>query len=88
MLRLPNRRVYILPHVREFLAGPDSTWEDRLTRWTLGVRNALKKGEALPPFPKAAWTLGSQNVFESGNAASLPDGSGRNIGRNRPGAGV
>ena len=37
VLRLPNRRIYILPHVEEFLAGLDSTWEDRLTRWTLGV---------------------------------------------------
>ena len=67
VLRLPNRRIYILPHVQEFLAGLDSTWEDRLTRWTLGVRNALEEGEALPPLPTAAWTLGSQNGFESGN---------------------
>ena len=54
VLRLPNRRIYILPHVQEFSAGLDSTWEDSLTRWTLGVRNALEKGEALPPFPTAA----------------------------------
>ena len=67
VLRLPNRRIYILPHVQEFLAGLDSTWEDRLTRRTLGVRNALEEGEALSPFPTAAWTLGSQNVFEAGN---------------------
>ena len=66
-LRLPNRRIYILPHVQEFLAGLDSTWKDRLTRWTIGVRNALEKGEALPPFPTAAITLGSQNGFEAGN---------------------
>ena len=43
-------------------------WEDRLTRWTLGARNALEEGEALPLFPTAAWTLGPQNVFEAGNA--------------------
>ena len=67
VLRLPNRRIYILPHVQEFLAGLDSTWEDRLTRWTLGVRNALEEGEALLPFPTAAWTLGSQNRFEAEN---------------------
>ena len=48
--------------------GLDSTWEYRLTRWVLWVRNALEKGEALPPFPTVAWTLGSQNVFGSGNA--------------------
>ena len=88
VLRLPNRRVYILPHVQEFLAGLDSTWEDRLTRWTLGVRNALEEGKALPPFPTAAWTLESQNGFEAGNElSSLPDGSGGNIGRNRLGSG-
>ena len=67
-LRLPNRRIYILPHVQDILAGLDSTWEDRLTRWTLGVRNALEEGEALPPFPTAAWTLGSQNMLEAGKA--------------------
>ena len=69
VLRLPNRRIHILPHVQEFLAGLDSTWEDRLPRWTLGVRNAVlvEEGKALPPFPTAAWTLGSQNRFEAGN---------------------
>ena len=50
-----------------------STWEDRLTRWTLGVRNALEEGEALPPFPTAAWTLGPQNGFEARN--ELPPSS-------------
>ena len=37
LLRLLNRRIYILPHVQEFLAGIDSTWEDLLTTCTLGV---------------------------------------------------
>ena len=50
-LRLPNRRIYIAPHVQELLAGLDSEREERLTRWTLGVRNALEAGDALPPFP-------------------------------------
>ena len=68
VLRLPNRRIYILPHVQELVAGLNSTWEDRLTRRTLGVQNVVKEGEALPPFPTAAWTLGSYNVFEAGNA--------------------
>ena len=31
-LRLPSRRIYIAPHVQEFLAGLDSEWEERLTR--------------------------------------------------------
>ena len=42
--------------------------EDRLTRWTLGVRNALEAGEALPPFPTAAGTLGPMNMDETGDA--------------------
>ena len=66
VLRLPNRTIYILPHVHTFLAGLDSTWVDRSTRWTLGVRNALEEGQALPPFLTAAWTLGSQNRLEAG----------------------
>ena len=70
VLRLPNQRIYILPHVQEFLAGLYSTWEDRLTRWT---SDALEEGEVLPPFPTAAWTLGSQNGFEAGN--DLPPSS-------------
>ena len=86
VLRLPNRRIYILPQVQEFLAGLDSTWEDRLTRWTLGVRNALGEGEALPPFPTAAWTLGSQNGFETGNELP-PSPTAAGVTPNRPGAG-
>ena len=31
-LRLPNQRIYIIPHVQEFLGGLDSEWEERLTR--------------------------------------------------------
>ena len=72
VLRLPNRTIYILPHVQEFLAGLDSTWVDRLTRWTLGVRDALEKGEALPPFLTAAWTLGYQNGLVAGNELPPP----------------
>ena len=72
VLRLPNRRIYILPHAQEFLAGLDSRWKDRLTRWTHGVRNALEEGAALPLFPTATWTLGSQDVFEAGNALPSP----------------
>ena len=53
-LRLHNRRIYIAPHAQEFLAGLDSEWEERLTRWTLGVRNTLEAGDALPFFPTAA----------------------------------
>ena len=41
VLRLPNRKIYILPRVQESLAGLDSTWEDRLTS---GVRNVLEEG--------------------------------------------
>ena len=77
VLRLPNRRIYILPHVQECLAGLDSTWEDRLTRWTPGVRNASDEGEALPPFPTAEWTLGSQNELPPSptTAGVTPEGT-------------
>ena len=68
VLRLPNRRICILTHAQELLAGLDSMREDLLTRWTLGVRNALEEGEALPPVSTATWTLGSKSVFEAGNA--------------------
>ena len=54
LLRLPNRRIYIGPQVQEFLAGLHAEWEERLTRWTLGVRNALEADNTLPPFPTAA----------------------------------
>ena len=53
LLQLPNRRLYIAPHVQEFLAGLHVEWEERLTRWTGGVRQALEAGDALPPFPTA-----------------------------------
>ena len=53
LLRLPKRRIY--------------TWEDRLTRWALGVRNALEAGDALTPFPTAEWNLGAQTALEAGN---------------------
>ena len=43
VLRLPNRRIYILPHVQEFLAGLDFTWEDLLTRWASGSEMRWKR---------------------------------------------
>ena len=54
LLRLTNRRHYIRPHVQEYLAGLDAEWEERLTRWTLGVQDALEEGIAPPPFPVQA----------------------------------
>ena len=82
-LRLPNRKIYILPHVQEFLAGLDSTWEDRLMRWTLRVRNALEAGDALPLFSTAEWNLGAQTALEAGDelppfptaAGATPEGT-------------
>ena len=67
MLRVLNRRIYILPHVQEYLASLDSTREDRLTKWTLGVRNALEAGDEPPPLPTAGRNLGAQTVFEAGD---------------------
>ena len=46
LLRLTNRRLYIRTNVQEYLAGLDAEWEERLTRWTLGVHNALEGGTA------------------------------------------
>ena len=57
MLRLLNRRIYILSHVQDFLAGLDLTWKNRQTRWMIGVPNELEEDEALLLFPTAAWTL-------------------------------
>ena len=51
LLRLPNRRHYIALQVEEYLAGLDTEWEERSTRWTLGAQRALEAGDALPPFP-------------------------------------
>ena len=67
MPRHPNRRIYILPRVHKYLAGLDSIWEDRLTRWTLGARNALEAGDAPPRFPTAEWNLGAQTALEAGD---------------------
>ena len=53
LLRLPNERLYIGPHVQEYLVGLVAEWEKRLTRWTLGVQSALKAGGAPPPFSTA-----------------------------------
>ena len=53
LLQLPNRRLYIAPHVQEFQAGLHVEWEKHVTRWTLGVRHALEAGDALSPFPTA-----------------------------------
>ena len=67
----PNRRLYIRPHVQEYLAGLDAEWEERLTRWTLGVRSALEVADALPPFPTAvaATPEGMDPALENGRLA-------------------
>ena len=57
MLRLTNRRLYIRPHVQEYLAVLDAEWEGRLTRWSPGVQNVLEEGTALPPLPVEVATL-------------------------------
>ena len=50
LLPLTNRRRYFGPHVQEYLAGLDAEREEHLTRWTLGVQNALEEGTVLSPF--------------------------------------
>ena len=54
LLRPTNRRLHIGPHVQEYAAGLDAEWEERLTRWTLGVQKALEEGTTLRPFPGEA----------------------------------
>ena len=67
LLRLQNRRLHIGHHAQEFLAGPCVKQEERLTRWTLGVRHTLEVGDALPPFPTAtADTLGAEGPGPEG----------------------
>ena len=77
VLRLPNRRIYTLSHVREFLAGLDSTWEDRLTTWTLGVRNALEQARRC--------LLSRRRRGPSGPKTCLRQGTRCLILRRRPG---
>ena len=50
LLRLQNQRIYIAPHVQQYLVDLDAECEERLTRWTLGVQSALEPGDALPSF--------------------------------------
>ena len=54
LLRLSNRRLYIGPHVQEYLAGLDAEWEERLTQWVFGVQDVLEEGIGPPPFPVQA----------------------------------
>ena len=51
LLRFTNRRPYIGPDVQQYLASLDAEWEERLTRWILGVQNAPKEGVTLSLFP-------------------------------------
>ena len=53
LLRLPNQRLYIAPHVQQYLVSLDAECEEQLTRWTFGVRSALEAGDALPSFSTA-----------------------------------
>ena len=50
LLRLQNQRIYIAPHVQQYLADLDAKCEGRLSTRTLGVRSALEAGDALPSF--------------------------------------
>ena len=51
VLRLQGRRLYIGPHVQEFLLHLDPVWDERLTRWCIELREALSGRRALPRFP-------------------------------------
>ena len=57
LLRLQNQRIYSASHVQQYLqqylVSLDAECEERLTRWTLGIRSALEAGDALPFFSTA-----------------------------------
>ena len=53
LLRLQSQRLYIAPHVQQYLVGLDAECEEQLKRWTLGVRSALEAGDALCSFSTA-----------------------------------
>ena len=73
LLRLQNQRIYIVPHVQQYLVGLDAECKERLMRWTLGVRSALEAGGALPSFSTADRTLENDPLHtgptEQGGAA-------------------
>ena len=71
LLRLPNRRLYIGPHVQEYLAGLDAELGERLMRWTRDVQSALEVSDALPPFPTvvAATPEGTDLALENDRLA-------------------
>ena len=56
LLRFPDQRLYIGPHVQEYLVDLDAEWAERLTRWALGFQSALEAGDAPLPFSTAMAT--------------------------------
>lgn len=53
LLQLPGGRIYIAPHVQEYLAHLDPECESYLTFYTVGVHEALARhGAPIPPFPR------------------------------------
>ena len=69
LLRLPNQTLYIGPRVSAFRVDFDVGWEECRARWTLGVRNVLEPGDALPLFVMAAAdTLGESDLGAGGRA--------------------
>ena len=53
LLRLPRGRIYIAPHVQEYLVHLDPECESHLTLYTLAVQSALRQpNQPLPPLPQ------------------------------------
>lgn len=53
LLRLPRGRIYIAPHVQEYLVHLDQECESHLTIYTLAVQMELgNPSQPLPPFPQ------------------------------------
>ncbi len=53
LLQLPRARIYIGPHVQEYLAHLDTECEQHLTLYAVAMQRALNQpGNPLPPFPR------------------------------------
>ena len=71
LLRLPNQRLYIESHVREYQVGLDAECEERITRWTLEVQSTLEAGDERPPFSTVISTTNSDGNYTVENGRTL-----------------
>ena len=71
LLRLPRGRLYIAPHVKEYLSHLDMACESHLTYYINDVRSALSNsGQPLPPFHE--WRGWMNTTMTGTNTACRP----------------